>query len=103
VDSSVLEVGDLRIDAGSLRVERAGTLIVLAPLPLKILRLLMANSPNVVLYAAIQREIWGEDTHDQHALIVHMHALRSVVDRPFAKQLIHTVRGFGYRIADADQ
>ena len=34
-----------------------------------------------------------------HALIVHMHALRAAVDKPFERQLIHTVRGFGYRIA----
>ena len=32
-------------------------------------------------------------------MIVHMHTLRNVVDKPFERQLIHTVRGFGYRIA----
>jgi DNA-binding response OmpR family regulator len=28
-----------------------------------------------------------------------MHALRNAIDKPFGQQLIHTVRGFGYRIA----
>jgi DNA-binding response OmpR family regulator len=31
-----------------------------------------------------------------------MHALRSAVDKPFTQQLIHTVRGFGYRVAALD-
>lgn len=103
VDSDTLVVADLQMDNGSLRVERAGQLISLPPVPLRILRLLMANSPNVVLHSTLQREIWGDDPHDDnHGLIVHMHTLRSAVDRPFAHPLIHTVRGFGYRIADAE-
>ena len=104
VESDTLQVADLTMDTGSLRVERAGQLISLPPVPLRILRLLMANAPNVVLHSAIQREIWGDDPlDDKHGLIVHMHTLRNAVDRPFAHQLIHTVRGFGYRIADVEE
>ena len=61
--------------------------------------LLMRRSPIVVPQAAIQREIWDDAPGDNHALIVHMHTLRSAVDKPFDKQLVHTVRGFGYRVA----
>lgn len=100
VESQILEVGDLRMDSSALRVERGGKLLSLPPLPLKILRLLMLRSPNVVLREAIQQEIWGDEPADPHALIVHMHTLRSAVDKPFEHQLIHTVRGFGYRLAD---
>jgi DNA-binding response OmpR family regulator len=99
VDSQVLEVGDLRLDTGTMRVERAGQPIVLPPVPLKILTLLMRRSPNVVHQAMIQREIWGDEAEDNHALIVHMHTLRNAVDKPFDSQLVHTVRGFGYRVA----
>ena len=70
------------------------------PVPTKILALLMRHSPNVVHRMAIQKEIWGNEAGDNHAMIVHMHTLRNAVDKPFARQLIHTVRGFGYRIAD---
>ena len=55
VDNDTLSIGDLHMDTGSLRVERAGRLITLPPVPLRILRLLMANAPNVVLHRAIQR------------------------------------------------
>jgi DNA-binding response OmpR family regulator len=98
-DSDVLEVGDLRLDTGTMRVERGGRPIALPPVPLKILTLLMRRSPNVVHQAAIQREIWDDEPEDNHALIVHMHTLRNAVDKPFDRQLVHTVRGFGYRVA----
>lgn len=99
-DSTSLCVGDLHFDTGTMRVERAGQHIALPPVPLKILALLMRHSPNVVHRSAIHREIWGEEPSDSHALIVHMHALRNAIDKPFETQLIHTARGFGYRIAN---
>lgn len=98
-ESSVLSVGDLRFDLGTMRIERAGQLITLSPVPTRILALLMRHAPNVVLQKDIFREIWGEEAGDKHALLVHMHALRNAVDKPFERQLIHTVRGFGYRMA----
>lgn len=97
--AELLQVGDLTLDLGKMRVERAGQPITLPPAPLKILALLMRCSPNVVAHAAIHAELWGDGPGDSHALTVHMHALRAAVDKPFPAQLIHTVRGFGYRIA----
>lgn len=99
IDNDLLSVGDLQINTGTMRIERAGQLITLPPVPIRILMLLMRRSPNLVHRLAIHREIWGEDAGDNHALIVHMHTLRNAVDKPFDQQLIHTVRGFGYRIA----
>jgi len=101
-DSSLLSVGDLRFDTGTMKVERAGQIISLPPIPTRILALLMRHAPNVVHQQAIFREIWGEDAGDKHAMLVHMHALRNAIDKPFGTQLIHTVRGFGYRMAVED-
>ena len=98
-NKAIMMVGDLRFDTGTMKIERAGQTIVMPPVPTKILSLLMRHSPNVVHRLAIHREIWGDAPGDNHALIVHMHALRNAVDKPFEQQLIHTVRGFGYRIA----
>ena len=99
VESDVLIVDDLRFDTGTMKIERAGVPIILPPVPMRILMLLMRRSPNVVHRQAIHREIWGDEPGDAHALIVHMHMLRNAVDKPFFRQIIHTVRGFGYRIA----
>lgn len=98
-DSALLSVGDLRFDTGTMKIERAGRPIALPPVPTRILALLMRHSPNVVHQQAIFREIWGDESGDKHAMLVHMHALRNAVDKPFDRQLIHTVRGFGYRMA----
>ena len=99
-DNEILSIGDLRLDTGTLKVERAGLPIALSPVPLKVLALLMRSSPNVVHSLAIHRELWGEERGDTHAIVVHLHTLRNTIDKPFDRQLIHTVRGFGYRIAD---
>jgi len=99
LESSVLAVGDLRFDTGTMRIERAGKLISMPPVSTRILALLMKHSPNVVHQQAIYREIWGDEPGDKHSMVVHMHALRNLIDKPFDQQLIHTVRGFGYRIA----
>lgn len=98
-DNDLLLIGDLRMDVGTMKIERAGQPISLPPVPTRILMLLLRRSPNVVHRLAIHREIWGEEPGDNHALIVHMHALRNAIDKPFDRQIIHTVRGFGYRIA----
>lgn len=98
-DGPLLCVGDLTFNTGTMKIERAGQLLVLPPIPMRILALLMRQSPNVVLQRTIFREVWNDDAGDKHALLVHMHALRSAVDKPFDRQLIHTVRGFGYRMA----
>lgn len=98
-ENDLLLIGDLRMNVGTMKIERAGQTILLPPVPTRILMLLMRRSPNVVHRQAIHREIWGEEPGDNHALIVHMHALRNAIDKPFERQIIHTVRGFGYRIA----
>lgn len=98
-DSDILIIDDLRMDLGTMKIERAGVPISAPPGATKILALLMRNSPNVVHNLAIHRELWGEDRGDTHAAVVHIATLRNAIDKPFDRQLIHTVRGFGYRIA----
>lgn len=99
-ESGVYEVGDLRMEIGIMRVTRGGVPIVLPALPMRILRTLMAHAPNVVSHTKLRQDIWGDEAQDSHVLIAHMHTLRNAVDRPFEYPLIHTIRGFGYRIAD---
>jgi DNA-binding response OmpR family regulator len=97
-----LQVADLLFDTGAYRVSRAGRVLVLPPIPLRLLALLMRHSPNVVSRDALAAEIWGDDPPDSDALKAHLHVLRSVVDAPFDRQLLRTVRGVGYQIVDPD-
>lgn len=97
---SKLQVGDLTLDTGTLQVTRAGRRIELAPIPLKLLDLLLRRAPQVVTRAELERTVWGDAPPDSDALRAHLHALRNAIDKPFATPLLHTVRGFGYRLGD---
>ncbi len=98
-----LQVADLVFDPDTLRLRRAGREIVLPPIPLKILELLMRQSPRVVTRGEIERTIWGDSPPDSDALRAHMHMLRSVVDKPFEVPILRTVRGIGYQLAAPDE
>lgn len=96
-----LSVEDLHFDPDTLRVERDGRRIVLAPIPLKILALLIRRSPGVVSREEIEREIWGDNLPDSDTLRAHLYTLRNTIDRGFDTPLLHTVRGVGYQLAGA--
>ncbi|PJK03849.1 DNA-binding response regulator [Lysobacteraceae bacterium NML75-0749] len=103
VGSEILKVADLVLDPASLRVTRAGEELLLSPIGLKLLTILMRESPRVVSRQEIEREIWGNSLPDSDTLRSHLYNLRKVIDKPFDKQLLHTVQSAGYRIADIDQ
>ena len=97
-----LSVGDLVFEPDLMRLRRAGRVIELPPIPLRILELLLRESPRVVPRAEIERLIWADSPPDSDALRAHMHLLRSAIDKPFERPLLRTVRGIGYQLADQD-
>jgi DNA-binding response OmpR family regulator len=99
----LLRVGDLVYDPATLRVEKDGTVISLPPIPLKILALLMRQSPRVVPRREIERRIWGNIRPDSDALRAHISVLRAAIDRPFNSHLLRTVHGIGYQLAALDE
>ncbi len=94
-----LTVDDLLLDPNTLKATRAGVELTLTPTCLKILKLLMQESPRVVERSAIERLLWGDLPPDSDALRSHMYSLRKAVDRPFARPLIHTLHSAGFRLA----
>jgi DNA-binding response OmpR family regulator len=99
----VLRVADLELDPESRRVRRGGRTLELPPISLRILELLLRESPRVVSRAQIERAIWGDSPPDSDALRAHMHLLRAAIDHPFTHSLLRTVRGVGYQLADPDE
>lgn len=96
---SRLQIADLVLDTGTWQVSRAGRLLELPPIPLKLLEILMRQAPKVVGRDELERAVWGDNPPDSDALRSHLHQLRTIIDKPFGRQLLHTVRGFGYRLA----
>jgi DNA-binding response OmpR family regulator len=95
-----LQVGELVYDLDTLHISRAGQALKLNPLGLKLLAVLMQKSPAVVRREALEEALWGDDCPDSDSLRSHIHQLRQVLDKPFARPLLHTVHGIGYRLAE---
>ena len=102
LNSEVLQVGDLTFDTGTLEVKREGQELKLTPIGLKILGILMRASPRVVSRRQIEREVWGDILPDSDTLRSHIYSLRKIIDRPFDKQLMHTLQNTGYKLVDSD-
>ena len=100
--SRVLEVGDLVYNLDTLTVSRAGKEVDINPIGLKLLRCLMEASPNVVTRHELEKKVWGEEMPDSDSLRVHIHSLRSAIDKPFESKMIQTRHGIGYRLVDPD-
>jgi len=94
----VLQVGDLRLDLGTLEATRAGTRVAMTPVRRRLLELLMRRSPNLVSRAELETLIWNDAVPDADVLRSHMHMLRKAVDGGAAVKLIRTVAGSGYRL-----
>jgi DNA-binding response OmpR family regulator len=97
-----LKVGDLQFNLDTLSVLRGETEIYLNPIGLKLLQCLMQASPNVVSRNELEMEVWGEELPDSDSLRVHIHSLRSAIDKPFGSNMIQTRHGIGYRLVEAD-
>ena len=102
VSAEVLKVGDLVLDTATLRLTRGGRDLQLSPIGLKLLTILMRESPRVVSRRDIEREIWGDALPDSDTLRSHLYTLRKVIDKPFEKQLLHTIHSAGYRLAELE-
>jgi DNA-binding response OmpR family regulator len=102
VSAEVLKVGDLVLDTATLRLTRNGRDLQLSPIGLKLLNILMRESPRVVTRRDIEREIWGDGLPDSDTLRSHLYNLRKVIDKPFERPLLHTIHSAGYRLAEMD-
>ncbi|MGJ8670758.1 MAG: response regulator transcription factor, partial [Oceanococcus sp.] len=75
-----MKVSDLELDLESKAASRSGKSIALAPIHIKILALLMRDSPNLVSRSKLEAEIWGDEPPDSDALRAHIYALRTAID-----------------------
>ena len=93
-------MGDLSFNTGTIKILRGERSIVLPPIALKLLEVLMRQSPRVLSREEVERSIWGDTPPDSDALRGHLHILRNAMDKKSEKPLIKTLRGIGYQISD---
>ncbi len=99
--SSVISVGNLRIDIDAYRVTIGDREITLKPKELDLLVHLVRHRGNVCPTRQLLGEVWGYDYFgDSRTLAVHIHGLREKLEaEPGGSHLIETVRGVGYRFS----
>ena len=96
---STLTVGDLILDRIQQKVSRSGVDLELVPREYRILEYLMENKGQLVTKTMLLEKVWGYHFNPRTSLVqTHVSRLRSKVDKPFDKELIHTIRGSGYVI-----
>lgn len=97
--SSVLTLGDVKIDFAAHEVKRSGQVIALTRLEFDLLAALAKDPGRVFTRDALLAEVWGyQQTSDTRLVNVHVQRLRSKIEQdPDNPELVMTVRGVGYR------
>jgi DNA-binding response OmpR family regulator len=99
--SDDLFVGDLSMSVSSRTVKRDHREIDLSRKEFAILEYLLRNKGSACSKDQIISHVWDFDADIlPNTLEVFITYLRAKVDKPFNYPLIHTVRGFGYKIED---
>lgn len=92
-----IHVADLEMDVVRHKASRGGVRLDLTPKEFQLLALLARAPGRVFSRTTITEQVWEMNfDSDTNFLDVHIRRLRSKVDDPFEKKLIHTVRGMGY-------
>lgn len=95
-----LIVGDLEMDIADKQVSRAGVPLKLSMKEYSILEYLMRNPDRVLSKNNIISHVWDFDADVlPNNVEVFINLLRGKIDKPFSYPLIHTVRGFGYKVS----
>ena len=95
----ILKIDDLKIDKQQQTVTRAGKNIDLTNKEYALLEYLMQHPNQILSKETLIDHVWDFDADIlPNNVEAYIKNLRQKIDKPFKKQLIKTVRGFGYRI-----
>jgi two-component system copper resistance phosphate regulon response regulator CusR len=93
----VMQIADLELDLPRHRAVRAGRRLDLTPKEFALLALLARRTGEVLTRTLIAEQVWEMNfDSDTNVVDVAVRRLRAKADDPFARKLIHTVRGVGY-------
>lgn len=97
----ILEVGDLALDPARHRVLRGEQEIRLTRREFSLLHFLIRRVGQIVPRQTLIEAVWGYGSSiESNTLDAFIHLLRSKMDAPPHRKLIHTVRGVGYCLSE---
>jgi two-component system OmpR family response regulator len=80
-------------------VRRGDTDIDMQPREFKLLEFLMRNRGRVVTRTMLLERVWDFHFDPKTSVVeTHISRLRSKIDKPFERPLIHTIRNVGYSL-----
>ena len=102
ISSETMTVGKMKMDLKSHRITVAGKAISLGPTEFKILRYFMENQDRVFSRSQLLDAVWGSQVVlEERTVDVHIRRLRKALAEENAENLIHTVRGAGYKMSES--
>jgi two-component system phosphate regulon response regulator PhoB len=95
-----IEIGGLRLDPATHRVNAGTQLLELGPTEFRLLHFFMAHPERVHSRAQVLDQVWGDHVFvEERTVDVHIRRLRKALEVTGHDRLIETVRGSGYRLA----
>jgi two-component system copper resistance phosphate regulon response regulator CusR len=100
-EPSLLRVGELQIDLIARKVIRQGQRIDLTAKEFSLLMVLAKRQGDILSKTAIAELVWDMNFDSNTNVVeVAIKRLRAKIDTPFARPLLHTIRGMGYVLED---
>ena len=99
--NNILQIEDLSLNTDTYEVKRGNAQIVLSSKEFSLLEYLMRHQNRTLTKGLIINHVWSYEANIlPNTVEVFIGYLRNKIDRPFKdkKQLIKTIRGFGYKI-----
>jgi two-component system copper resistance phosphate regulon response regulator CusR len=99
--ATTLKLADLELDLLSRKAWRAGKRLDLTAKEFVLLTLMLRRRGQVLSRTMLAEQVWDINfDSDTNVVEVAVRRLRAKVDDPFARRLLHTVRGMGYVLED---
>jgi two-component system, OmpR family, response regulator len=103
---AIIEIADLSLNTKTFEVKRDNVHIQLSSKEFSLLEYLMRHSREILTKDKIISHVWNYESNIlPNTIEVYVGYLRNKIDKPFKKspKLIHTIRGFGYKIGSAEK
>jgi len=98
--TNLLEIANLKLDCNKKIVTRGDKIIKLSSKEYMLLEYLLRNKDKIVTEDMINNSLWDMDKQTASNIInVYIYRLRKKIDKDNEVQLIHTIRGMGYKIS----
>ena len=99
--TSIIEIADILMDTSERTVKRAGKDIKLSAKEFALLEYFVMNKNKVLTREMISEHVWDMNFDPQSNVIdSFVRFLRQKIDKDFEIQLIHTIRGVGYKLSE---